>query len=124
MFTTCSEEEVVTDLWEQIRNTAWKKNGDPKPTLGFYAPNKGPGYGYGHQYPYYISSHFYDAVYYYDYFLFEINRKGDVILSYYDNFHISVSDNGERLTIKGSRNESRNGTYTLFSSDPNFNWFN
>jgi hypothetical protein len=42
-FTTCDDDtEVVTDLWEQIRNTAWTKDGDTSVKIGFYSPNKGP----------------------------------------------------------------------------------
>jgi len=51
--TSCDDEKEVTDLWEQIRNTAWTMEGvwndlgdgrkyDFNHTIGFYGPNKGP----------------------------------------------------------------------------------
>jgi len=43
---------------------------------------------------------------------------------YIQYFNVSVSDNGEKLTISGARNflAHETGTYTKISSDPNYNW--
>jgi hypothetical protein len=42
-FVSCKNEvEPIDDLWIQLRNTAWIKEGDQDPSLGFYSPNRGP----------------------------------------------------------------------------------
>jgi hypothetical protein len=116
-----------SDLWSQIRNTAWTKVGDTKPTLGFYAPNKGPEardyyYDPSSEYntPYVIYRYIPDDegedAYWYDewndeyhiaaggtsYQYIKINRDGNKICNTWDDvmFNISVSDNGYELTVK------------------------
>jgi hypothetical protein len=145
IFTACVEDITVDkDLWSKIRNTAWVRDGDTKPTLGFYAPGKGPearDYSFDpnneNNIPYFIFRQIYDQDYFYyeaedsyeiyddyiGYYHFKISIYGDKIL-WTDNdemFKISVFDNGQKLTIKSNRYfREQNGTYTKVSSDPDF----
>jgi hypothetical protein len=139
MFTTCKGEDdqpTVTDLWEQIRNTSWIKEGDLHHGIGFYSPYKGP-MPYINSSPYWV---FVEVGYHYFYLTtwnyIEINRYGNKIEN---SFDISVS--GDSLILSESNSDDSNsgsskpesdsggsnsvsiyGTYYKISSDPYFDW--
>ncbi|MDR0444358.1 MAG: hypothetical protein LBH44_13235 [Treponema sp.] len=148
--TSCEAEieaGVVTDLWEQIRNTAWTKDGDTKPSIGFYGAKKGPHGAFYVQCPY---LYFGEESLFFIQDSFEIDKTGKQIsceynfemmaagISFKIFFDVSVSGNGERLTISKSEAEYiyegesysldevfiSNGTYSKISSDPDYDWFN
>jgi len=156
--TTC-EEEVVTDLWEKLRNTAWSGTSyyeadygrfSIETTIGFYGSNNGPipqRYFMGDAgfYPYFIIRQFYsfldseeqhDTCYFY-YASFQIDRTGNKISNIYWSsniymypFSISVSDNGEKLTLREDNKYSGlghacyfSGTYSKISSDPKYKYY-
>jgi hypothetical protein len=123
-------------------------------TIGFYGPNNGPfpqNYRPGDTgvYPYVVIRQIVSGdvpdwwtagVYYFDNFSLQINQSGNVVSSvdeyisynnssYRYSYHISVSGNGENLTISKAKMhdvwtaDRFNGTYTKVTSGP-YNWGN
>jgi len=119
-------------LWDQIKNTAWKKTSDSTPSLGFYELGKGElSNTYPIHYGYIGYVLFTDASNTFrDYPLLGvgyvqkgINIDGTKININGDVFNIS-SDGNTTLNISGGTNyTSVNGTYTNVSSDPNYSWY-
>jgi hypothetical protein len=137
--TTCGEKyEQVDDLWENLRNTAWLNDDTPvKPTkIGFYGPKNGP---YKDILPINNSPYVViienDNKWWRD---LKFDRTGNEIISpdiidengknHTCANRISLSDNGEKLTIKNVKKPDWGvvplGTYTKISSDPNYSWDN
>jgi len=158
--TTCEEEEV-TDLWEKLRNTAWAKDAaDGIHTIGFYGPKNGPTPSDWKDLPYAVIRLTSKSGRYYFGFIGDlvISRTGDKIIkdNYYfseklvlkldrQSFNVSVSDDGQFLTIKNAPSAywlsydnwvsydkkewvhdstviDIMGKYSKISSDPNYNW--
>jgi hypothetical protein len=140
----------ITNLWNQIKNTAWTKQGDQKPSVGFYEDGKGPGSSYYDGYIFFKNmdgsySNIIKSITIYtnNYTWSSISVNGDKILISSDNdnvlFDIAVTNNGNTLTISnlrrnpswhtGDANNLNNwpfntfgGTYTKTSSDPSYIW--
>jgi hypothetical protein len=151
-FTTCAandDTEVVTGLWEQIRNTAWTKDGDTVATVGFYSPNKGPirkidddnyglfGVNPNNPIPYVFVGSIIDGYgHSRGFYPIRIDRTGNQILWYYysefgdeyEHHFFDISLSGNSITISGfseiyvGMSQLFNGTYTKVSSDPDYDW--
>ena len=146
LFTSCEEEyEQVDDLWENLRNTVWKKDSDSarEYIIGFYGPRNGPNknsvYVGNDPYVYYVEvGPIYNGSPIYTNKGpsrgLQFDRTGNEIRlpdlidddgkSHKLANRISIS--GNTLTIKGVKkhdwNVAEKGTYTKVSSDPNYNW--
>jgi len=127
--------EGKTKVWEQIRNTAWTKQGNSKPSVGFYEKNNGPSSNssYGNDYVYLETSDGSVSI------RSGISESGDGFslmgpdtghstgpYSYYSYvpFKIAVSNNGNTLTISVKRQEWIPSTWKSdsFSDDDNYNY--
>jgi len=143
-FTNCDEEyEQVDDLWEKLKNTVWinydmyKGNGDTV-MIGFYGPRNGPykkDPDLDKNNPYVVIRGN-DGRWYMDGLSFDKTGNEIIFPDMIDNagnkhtrsFMISVSDDGNELTIKDVKKSDGwglpLGTYSKISSDPNYNWDN
>jgi len=145
-------DEDIKALWNQLKNTAWTKQGDSKPTLGYYEKDKGPSlyYSSDQKYDGYIYFNKQDRTQYssigltiYNYPRSISINGGKMAINTGSSFNsimydFAISNNGTTLNISNTRKiyeddsslsgywyyENLNGTYTKASSDPDFDWNN